>query len=121
MFKVLTPEQDPFSGIWSRTSKMPVTSLKNDRSNRTFLSKNYGCLLPKDTECVPVKFINSKLHANKFMLPSGALLSCFRQLDVNLFLHVKQNSTNKGIVLSFLFYYTCTKISKFPITATTLS
>ena len=54
IFKSFTPEQDPFLTVWCQMLEMPVTFLKNDRPNPSFLLKKCACLLAKDTECVPV-------------------------------------------------------------------
>ena len=76
-FYNFTPEQDPFLTIWSQMSKMPVAFLKKDWSNPNFLSKTYACLSAKNTDCVPITIIVSKLYSNKLMLlPVGVPVSC---------------------------------------------
>ena len=61
---------------------MPVTFLKNDRSNPNFLLKKYVCLLAKDIDCVPVTVIINKLQTY-----IACASSCFLQPDVKLQLH----------------------------------
>ena len=74
IFKVLLQNRILSSITLSQMSKMPVAFLKYYRSNLNFLSEKYTCLLAKDTECVPVTIIISKLYSNKLMLPVGLLI-----------------------------------------------
>ena len=90
-----------FLTVWSQTSNMPVALPKNDRFNSNFLFKKDACLLAKDTDCVSVTFIISKLYSNELILPVGALVCC----SVMITCSCKNNSINKSTVFSFLFWY----------------
>ena len=48
-FQIITQAQDTFLTINSQTSKMPVASLKNDRSNSNFPFKKFVYLLANHT------------------------------------------------------------------------
>ena len=116
-FKILLQNRPCFLKFYSRTGsfflqsglKCPGSQVKNpscfplgDRSNPNFLFKKYAYLLVKDTECVPVIIINSKLYSSKLMMPVKAFVSC-------------------SLMFSFLFCYTWAKCFKLSITGISLS
>ena len=127
LFWSFTPEQNPFLKFYSRAEsffevllqsrilfwqsglKRQCSNVKNpscfpqsDRSSPNFLIKKYTYLLLKDTECVPVIIIISKLYSNKLMLPVKAFVSC-------------------SLMSSFLFCYTWAKYFKLSGTGISLS